>query len=521
MYIDYRSWDAYEYKITALYLDMSNPRIRHLGKELNQAQIMQLLIDQEKVYDLAKKIAEEGYFVGEEPIICFENGRKVVLEGNRRMASLKLLQNPEKYLPINKAKILKNLLQKNNEDFSNSKIRCYIAPNRLHANAIIYERHKGDAVHKWKTGNQYAFISEMYERDGLSIDDICDILNQRKSLVIKPLKTYNLFNEGKPILAKKEGILIDIANFELTNLERLIGSDDVRSFLGIDFDLNTGELIINLPVDEFENRMVLVFKELIDASNFSRRYNTKDDLSVLIESLKASEKVDMSVVVSDKKSESRTALNRKKLEEEKEKNIQSRKRRKGNFRSKCIIPNDKEIIFGDEKIDTLFEELKGLQKDKVYSFSLLLRTYLEQSLYHYFDVKGLKSELSKQNSETKMRNNEKKVSSLCDYLKNQYDIKEDIDKNNIMNILRFNDKKEFDDSSLKGMFDYIFKHELCSVYDSATLKNIKDYAERIKMGLDLAVHNKKTIIDVNHNSRAWHHLEPLFDYLSKNIKNEF
>ena len=53
-----------------------------------------------------------------------------------------------------------------------------------------------------------------------------------------------------------------------------------------------------------------------------------------------------------------------------------------------------------------------------------------------------------------------------------------------------------------------------------TYKNIKAYIERIKMDLDLAIHNIETIIDAEHNKRAWQHLEPLFVYLSENINTE-
>jgi len=97
MYIDYSSWESFEYKVSTLQLDVNNPRIRYSNANLNQTQIMKLLIENEKIYELAKKISEEGYFVGEEPIICIENDKKVVLEGNRRVASLKLLQNPKKF----------------------------------------------------------------------------------------------------------------------------------------------------------------------------------------------------------------------------------------------------------------------------------------------------------------------------------------------------------------------------------------------------------------------------------------
>ena len=233
MYIDYSTWETFEYKVSTLQLDVNNPRIRYNKTNLNQTEILKLLIQKEKIYELAKKISEEGYFVCEEPIICIENGKKIVLEGNRRIAALKLLQDPKKYLNTAKANVLlKNTLANN---IHYDKIRCYIAPNRLQANPIIYERHKGDAVKRWETGNQYSFVTEMYSKDGLSIEDICNVLNENRSEVMKTIKTYNLFVEGQKIL-DKEGRHIDTDNFNLTNLERFYSVDNAKQFLGIDFD---------------------------------------------------------------------------------------------------------------------------------------------------------------------------------------------------------------------------------------------------------------------------------------------
>lgn len=76
------------------------------------------------------------------------------------------------------------------------------------ANPIIYERHKGEAVQKWKTGNQYSFVAEMYEKDGLSIEDICEVLNETRGNILKPLKAYNLFLKVKKFWKKKKGSLL-------------------------------------------------------------------------------------------------------------------------------------------------------------------------------------------------------------------------------------------------------------------------------------------------------------------------
>ncbi|MCK0201056.1 hypothetical protein [Ornithobacterium rhinotracheale] len=402
MYIDYSSWETFEYSLKTLQLDLNNPRIKHRDTALNQTQILKFLINNENVYELAKKISEEGYFIGEEPIICIENNKKIVLEGNRRTAALKLLQEPEKYLPAAKAKTLRDNIIRNNFPV-NKKLKCYIAPNRLLANPIIYTRHNGETLKKWKTGNQYSFVAEMYYEDGLSIEDICDVLNEKKSKILKPLRAYNLFFEGKEILEKEEGLIIDVADFEFTNLERFYSYEPAREFLGIEFDIETGELIIGLPQEEFEIRLLEVFKILIDAERFSRDFNKEEDKKQFISKLFGDPKFDFSVTPTSEKSKGQSSKKKSDLEEKKN-NVTHRTKRtnRRNSYQERIIPLNCKIIFGNQKLDNLFEELKQLPLDKKYSFAVLLRTYLEQSLYFYLKEKNLFEDLSlKTNEENK------------------------------------------------------------------------------------------------------------------------
>lgn len=520
MYIDYSSWETFEYTLNTLQLDLNNPRIKYRGVPLNQTQIMKFLIKNEKVYDLAKKISEEGYFVGEEPIICIENNKKVVLEGNRRTSALKLLQDPKKYLSNAKANILLQNILKNNFPVD-KKLRCYIAPNRLLANPIIYERHNGATLQKWKTGNQYAFVAEMYYEDGLVIEDICDVLNESRAKILKPLKAYNLFLEGQNVLEKEEGIKIDIAKFEFTNLERFYSYEDARELIGIDFNNENGELIINLPREEFEKRILEVFKILIDSERFSRDFNKDDDKKRFVENLKQNPNFDFSVAKEESKTESKSNEKKTNLEEEKKKTTTRRKKRsKKKFYENFIIPREKEIIFDNEKLDTLFLELKHLPIDRIYSFSLLLRTYLEQSLYFFLKQNNLLENLSLKTNEKNEKNGLKKVETLISHLKGKYQVNGEIETAPIMSILKFNGNKDYSNTSLKIMLDYVKNNELENHLDTNQLKNLKFYIDNIKNGLDLAVHNIETIVDLSHNKRAWTHLEPLFDILSNNLNTE-
>ncbi|NBL66000.1 hypothetical protein GV828_12400 [Flavobacterium sp. NST-5] len=520
MYIDYSSWETFEYTLSSLQLDVNNPRIKYRGENLNQTQIMKFLIQNERVYELAKKISEEGYFVGEEPIICIEGNKKVVLEGNRRTAALKLLQDPKKYLSTAKANTLLQNILKNNFPVD-KKLRCYIAPNRLLANPIIYERHNGATLQRWKTGNQYSFVAEMYYEDGLSIDDICDVLNESRARILKPLKAYNLFFEGKEILEKEENLTIDIANFDFTNLERFYTYEDARIFLGIDFNNENGELLIHLPQEEFEKRILEVFKILIDAERFSRDFNKEDDKKRFVDDLKNNPKFDFSVPTEETTTESKTSTQKSSLEEKKSQITPRRKSKKRKpLLDNRIISGDKEVIFDNDKLDGLFQELKNLPIDKVYSFAVLLRTYLEQSLYFYLKENSLLDSLSTKTNEENEQNSLKKVTTLVTHIKGKYGVTAEIDSTQIMSILRFNSKKDYSNASLKIMLDYVKNNELDNHLDTNQLKSLKHYIDRIKDGLDLAVHNLEFIVDANQNKTAWKNLEPLFDILSNNINRE-
>ena len=93
--IDHSKWKELQLSPVNLQLDPKNPRIPHSGEDLSQPELIADLVENEKVYDLAKSIADNGYYPIEALIIVQENKEKLVLEGNRRLAALKLLISPE------------------------------------------------------------------------------------------------------------------------------------------------------------------------------------------------------------------------------------------------------------------------------------------------------------------------------------------------------------------------------------------------------------------------------------------
>jgi hypothetical protein len=84
-------------KVPTKFLDFDphNPRLIEDGiKEPNAAQIIQVLAEGSDLSELVASIAANGY-IDIEPLIVQRTGRQFrVLEGNRRLAAIRILQSP-------------------------------------------------------------------------------------------------------------------------------------------------------------------------------------------------------------------------------------------------------------------------------------------------------------------------------------------------------------------------------------------------------------------------------------------
>ena len=78
--------------IDELEFDKQNPRLPTTVKE---SEIIKYLATKTGIEDLMISIGENGFFDGEAIVVTPANGKYTVLEGNRRLAALKLLQDPE------------------------------------------------------------------------------------------------------------------------------------------------------------------------------------------------------------------------------------------------------------------------------------------------------------------------------------------------------------------------------------------------------------------------------------------
>ena len=82
--------------VSELSFDVENPRLVEFGltAESTETEVLQILWDAMDVVELTLSIAANGFFRHEPLIIAQERGNYVVIEGNRRLAAVKLLLDP-------------------------------------------------------------------------------------------------------------------------------------------------------------------------------------------------------------------------------------------------------------------------------------------------------------------------------------------------------------------------------------------------------------------------------------------
>lgn len=252
-----------------LFLDTENPRFVILQSR-KQADIRKYLVTYEDVCQLATDINAYGRLLPGERIVALnENGKYVVVEGNRRTCSLQMLLNRELIpdgfahrIPHTSASILTNC----------NKIEVDILPDRDSALELMTKRHI-EGVKQWKPLAKKQFFAANYKNGrGQSVSDLSRITGVREGEIKEDIRDYKFFysvyekycaahpNFNKEIVVLKTDPFWRIfkAKFEFPAGSKVSPKDFLR--ISIDDTFNT---ISSLPVDLFDRITQLVFEKAI------------------------------------------------------------------------------------------------------------------------------------------------------------------------------------------------------------------------------------------------------------------
>lgn len=166
--------DAANVAVDLLDLDKRNPRITETLRNASQRELLLHLGMEYSLIRLARSIARHGYFPSEPLIAIKEDGRLVVVEGNRRLATLKLLRSPELLgeLPLDHSAEWKELAGSKNVP---SEVPTIVIRSRPLVAPILGYRHIA-GIEPWDPWAKARFIAGLVDDDGLSFARVAELV---------------------------------------------------------------------------------------------------------------------------------------------------------------------------------------------------------------------------------------------------------------------------------------------------------------------------------------------------------
>jgi hypothetical protein len=400
--IDYSTWKESYLAVTTLLLDPHNPRIPDSGVSLSQRELLADLVANDKVHELAKSIVKNGYYPTEALIYVEENGKKYVVEGNRRLAALKLLLSPEAADASweRRFRALANRI----DTRIVRKVKAVRAPSRRAAAPIIMSRHTLRQVEGWNPLMQSKFYSNLVE-GGLTVEDIAREYNVRASEIAGLLQRHTMYAIACA-LDLPEDVARTVQNpraFPVTSLDRLYKNPRVNDFLGISFDENK-ELVGKVAAGEFKKGYAKIIADIATSKVDSRILNTTTAMDEYLASI-----ADFAPDLTKRDGfTASTLLKAATKRPTSAKRSSLREVRKPKPKPKALIPSTVSCDVNNQRVNAVFGELQTLPVARYpNAVALMFRGLLEMSLGHYLEQTGHMSKLTQNLRQARENRNNK------------------------------------------------------------------------------------------------------------------
>ncbi|MFH1825047.1 MAG: ParB/Srx family N-terminal domain-containing protein [Candidatus Firestonebacteria bacterium] len=363
---NYDNWVRRKESIADLFLDLENIRLQVEGQTSQDALINDLFLNEDAMQTL-ESIATNGFFPDEIPVVIRENKKLVVIDGNRRVAALKVLLHPE-IVPSKETKI-RELIKSAGPLIKEMEV--VLAPDRDSVRHFLASKHTHDTRRPWRPLRQAYFYKAELAR-GKTVQDL------RKEYpnvdIDKFLKLINIHRIAKSIQYDSDQVTKKVHNertFPASTIGRLYEDKRVRNFLGFDFDKN-GEVKIQISKKEFEKGFKKIVQDVVDKIVDSRSLNTEKNRKDYLATFSKAEipnKTKSGGIITSKDFKETIPLTIKKKTK--------------------LAPRDIDFTLQCPGVGRMLSELQKIDYHKFPNASHdLLRSFLECALKAYFYQKG-------------------------------------------------------------------------------------------------------------------------------------
>jgi hypothetical protein len=313
----------------------------------------------DKLYNLAKDILENGLNPNDKVQIAISSHDKTkfnVLEGNRRVVSLKLLLNPE-LIDDPARSPLKNKFKKLHDDHKSKliqEIECTVYDSPAEADKWIKLKHAGEN----EGVGTVTWTSQQIDRFNEKVEN-------KSSIALQTIKILQNSTEVPHTIKAR------LSNLKTTNLDRLISDPDVRDFLGI--ELNNGIIQSHISEKEVVKGLTQVAEDLLDPNFNVKKIYTKQDRKDYLKGFNPKSKPNTSIQAL-KPWQAPTSVT----------GFKTATSKPYPAYRKVLIPKKCIIKISNSKVNKIYHELQKLDVTKfTNSAAVLLRVFVESSIDCY------------------------------------------------------------------------------------------------------------------------------------------
>jgi hypothetical protein len=354
--------------LTSLLLDTENPRLE-LQTSQRDALSAIASTQPEKLIRLAKDIVEFGLNPSEITMVAptvDDKKRYIVLEGNRRVAALKILSTPDLISSAVTKPVLKRFKQLSERFLKDpiDHLDCAVVKDREEADHWITLKHTGENLGAG-TVTWGATESGRYAA--------------RRGKVLPQLQVLDFVKQHGKLSAEAQRRINDVG---ITNLQRIIADPEVRKRLGI--DIKGRQVVTKYDDHEVAKGLSKIIEDLALEKINVNDIRHKKDRAKYINKFAKSELPDPSKQSSDLRQ-----LGAEETVAAEPGKPKRRQRPKSGVRT-TIIPKNCILEITDNRINNIYIELKQLNTDNYPNAgSVLLRVFMELSLDAYIDRQRL------------------------------------------------------------------------------------------------------------------------------------
>ena len=217
-----------------LRLDPQNPRLRRDERGAGRERLLEVMVERFKLEELAESIVTSG-FIEFDPIIAFreDDTSVTVLEGNRRLAVLKLLLNPQ-LAPTAKQRVWQRLSNRVRPEQRNriETLKVLLFPDRKAGavRAYIGFRHV-TGVLQWSPLEKANYIADLLDNENWTYSEIANRLGSYPKHVERHYVAHQIVLqaadeeiEGAESMRDAFGVLM-----------RALQAPGVREYLGVNY----------------------------------------------------------------------------------------------------------------------------------------------------------------------------------------------------------------------------------------------------------------------------------------------